>query len=354
MPKNCYFSGSHNNPLPGYQVHMSSKQVPEHTSKSASELTAKQKELLLLSIDRFIKKGKLPAAQRQTYLDKLSQRLCKQTEGLSKMPNTRAIVAFTDLCQRHCNDFEDILLLQSLQPKLIEKYRYQTLTIIHKYVREGQLQQADVPFVLEDICGRLTEKLVNGALQGFKEGVLFRTYFYRITENAVIDELRKRSVRIQAGELQPEVYNVAQATAGNPAQHNVDAFGNLLALLFTTADRHRFELCLKVIYRMVLVRNDIATPYPQAPTLLVEQVMAHFGQPYHHMPKGDLWELLNQYASQLDGRLQSVRTLKDWVQANQYHMLEVLIKKPVKPVGAEQKNAVDHYFELLVYSHYER
>ena len=211
-----------------------------------------------------------------------------------------------------------------------------------------------MPIVLEDINGKLTEKLVNGALQSFKEGVLFRTYFYRITENAVIDELRKRSVRIQTGELKPEVYNMASGTAGNPAPHNVEAFGNLLLLLFSATERHRFEFCLKVIYRMVLRNNDVTAPYPNTPSALLNSIIKRFGQPYHDLPKGDLWENLNEFVSQLDGKQQSVRTLKDWVQSHQYHILEVLMKRPVKPTGAEQKNAVDTYFELLVYSHYQR
>jgi len=287
-------------------------------------------------------------------INDVSQALSRKAESISSKPQNVIRLIVLDYCKKILNNHEDIVLLNAKSQVLIEKYQYQTLSIIKKYELEGTLDDRDVGYMLEDVNGKLSEKLIKNTLSQYKKGVLFRTYFYKITENVIKDELRKKAVRIRTKELDAAAYEKpGQTTHSNIALY-ASTFGNLLRILLTKSERRKFELCIKIVYRLVLSKSDIIKDYPFCSKETLEAMLGTFGKPYLDLSKGDLWEHLNENIGKLEDKNQSVRTLKDWVDRHKILIIENIFRKPICLTTVEQKNALDTFMELIVYHFYKK
>lgn len=247
-----------------------------------------------------------------------------------------------------CNDIQDRLLLQQQSPLLIEKYRYQTSAIIKKHIRERHI---NLDLLTEEVVGILCEKLANNSMMQFRGNSSFRTYLYKVTNNVVIDELRKIDRRIQTYELKPEIakQTVLRET---PNHEQIEALAVALKMLLKPNERSKFELAVKVENRLQLTKSSILQLFPDASKDLCDNILEAFGDNYALMKKGMLWEALNYFLTELTGKKESIRTLQDWLDKKKYAIVSLLLKKNIQPNDLETKKIIDEYFEELLYAYY--
>jgi hypothetical protein len=318
------------------------------------QLVFEHHELINETVNKFLKCKHLDHTEKALIIEDIEVSLSKKSEQLFSKSASVIKLTILDLCNSICNNHEDLILLKQKSQLLIEKYQYQTFSIIKKFDREGLLKGENVSFLLEDINGKLIEKLITNVLDQYQSGVLFRTYFYRITENAIRDELRKKAVRIRMQGLTMDNYKWADIPNDMNIHFQASTFGNLLHVLFSTSDRRKFELSMMVIYRIPLHQSDILCLYPFCTKEITKSILSIFGKPYHRLPKSEVWEALNHYIGLLENKMLSVRTLKDWVESNKIKIMEVLLKRHIDLKTSEQKKAADTYMELVIYHYYKK
>ncbi|MBK6611938.1 MAG: hypothetical protein IPI59_15245 [Sphingobacteriales bacterium] len=310
-----------------------------------------------LKVQRIFGKNGYKIANLTPYIEQAQTQFeAKLSKLLPELANmkVRHKYAVTDLLKNVCNNIEDTYLLQNNHPYLIEKYHYQTLTVVRKHLATQTQLSLTENDIAESITARLIEKLMLGALKNFKgENAWFRTYLYRITNNLVIDELRAAQRRIVTTELsETTAHTIAETPTYNYqiAQNHADLFEKAVKLFLSTPDRLKFKFCLRIEYRMVLQKADILSCYPNCPDSLLDDLLTDFGNDYTALKKGDLWQKLVVYLAQLSGKEEGIRTLQTWLDKQKLKIVEVLFKRSINISSLEQKQAIDAYLEELVYS----
>lgn len=305
-------------------------------------------------VGKYIEAKRFKPTQKKEIVAKVKGQVLQQLMKLAQKGKLKASLPtmIVEITNTLCSDIEDRLLLKSFAPQLIVKYEYLVTAMVNKYVREGSVEEKDGAQFIENVQGRLTEKLANNKLaEQFKGNSLFKTYLYRVAYNAVIDEYRKYVRRPSTNELRVEVIEQRQPTM-DIQDENVDLYGHILKTL-PKETRRKFEFSAKVVYRMVLIVKDIKAPYPHCTDDLLVEILSEFGKNYTDLTKGKLWELLNHFVAALEEEKEgSVRTLKNHFQEIQLFVLQNIFRRKITLESVAQKKAVDEYLENLIYRFY--
>ncbi len=306
-------------------------------------------------VGKYIEAKRFKPKQKKEIVATARQQVLKQLMKLAQKGKLKASLPtlIVELTNNLCSDLEDRMLLKNYAPRLIAKYEYLIATMVQKYVREGSIQERDGEQFIENVQGRLLEKLANNTLATqFKGNSLFKTYLYRIASNAVIDEYRKYVRRPSTKELRPEVIKQIVQPSIEVSSDSVDLYGHILRTI-PKEPRRKFELTAKIVYRMILIVKDIRIPYPHCSDDLLVEILSEFGKEYTQMAKGTLWAMLNQFVAALEEEKEgSVRTLKNHFQKIQLFILQNIFRRKISLENIAQKQAVDEYLENLIYRYY--
>jgi len=305
-------------------------------------------------VGKYVEAKRFKPTQKKEIVAKLKGQVLQQLMKLAQKGKLKATLPtiVVEVTNSLCSDIEDRMLLQKYSPQLIVKYEYLVATMVQKYVREGSVQERDSEQFIENVQGRLLEKLAENKLaEQFKGNSLFKTYLYRIASNAVIDEYRKYVRRPSTKELRPEVITQTVRPNTEVSSDSVDLYGHVLRTLPKQA-RRKFEITAKVVYRMVLIVKDIKAPYPHCADDLLVEILSEFGKDYTELAKTTLWELLNHFVAALEEEKEgNVRTLRNHFQKVQLFVLQNMFKRKITLENIVQKKAANEYLENLVYNY---
>lgn len=306
-------------------------------------------------VGKYIEARRFKPTQKKEIVAKAKEQVLKQLMKLAQKGKLKASLPtmIVELTNSLCSDMEDRMLLKNFAPQLIVKYEYLVTAMVNKYVREGSIEEKDSEQFIENVQGRLTEKLANNKLsEQFKGNSLFKTYLYRVANNSVIDEYRKYVRRPSTNELRAEVIEHTVRPSIEVASESIDLYGHILKTLPKQA-RRKFEFSAKVVYRMILIVKDIKAPYPHCTDDLLVEILSEFGKDYTDLAKGELWKMLNHFVAELEEEKEgSVRTLKNHFQQIQLFVLQNIFKRKITLDNVAQKQAVDEYLESLIYRFY--
>ncbi|MEZ4887413.1 MAG: hypothetical protein R3E32_21960 [Chitinophagales bacterium] len=306
-------------------------------------------------VGKYVEAKRLPANQKKEIVEKAKKKVLKQLMKLAQKDKLKAALPtlIVELTNNLCSDIEDRWMLQNFAPQLIAKYEYLVAAMVQKYVREGSIEDKDSDQFIENVQGRLMEKLADNKLaEQFKGNSLFKTYFYRVAYNAVVDEYRKYVRRPSTNELRAEVIEQKVHSSVEVESDSIDLYGHILRTLPKQA-RRKFEMTAKVVYRMILIVKDIKIPYPYCADDLLVEILSEFGKDYTDLAKGTLWEMLNHFVAALEEEKEgSVRTLKNHFQQIQLFVLQNIFRRKITIESTAQKQAADEYLENLVYRFY--
>lgn len=251
-----------------------------------------------------------------------------------------------------CNDEEDLQLLQQNSYRLLEKYQAQIASIVKKLIEKKGISTYYYDRILDDTKALLFDKLVNGKLKQYRKGALVRTFLYKVFTNASIDVMRKH-IRQREREVVLNTDITAfydKSNMGLYAHH----YGLLLNMLFKKEARKKMEFCVKTLYLRQVTEQDITQAYPITAPLIKEEILQAFGKPFPLMALGEVWKYLLDFVIVLEDKKQGLTYLKSFVEKNKYLILETLLETSleIKDLSREAKNALDEFFELVVYKYY--
>jgi len=305
--------------------------------------------LIAAVVDQFIQKNRFSKDQRKEIIISINERLALDDKQLTQDQNKRLL-----RIHKLCNDIEDRQLLRKYDPKLIHKYKAQMAQTLKSELDKKGIPSTYFNELWEELQGILTEKFANGKFHQFEEKSLFRTFFHTVIRNSSIDLLRKE--RKYLG-------NVALNEGINPFDKNFDimltqrikSFGNLLKMM-PKATRNQFEFCIQIIYRLPLDAGSVRRVYPNCTSNLETQILEAFGNDYTALSKGDLWDKIMYFLTELEDKKIGLTKLKEWIETQKIRIVSTLLEEPLADLTLNRaaKNHLDHYFEMLVHKYYEK
>ncbi len=307
------------------------------TSKPQTYDNILEKELLHWS-----KKGCFAPTQRSQLAKLLKQRIADKLAHKQQQVTEQQLQT---LARTYCNDIYDLQLLNDRDPALVYKYQAQTINIINKHLRYYGNTSNDYLHkkLLGEVNDQLIFKLAQGRLRNFKGNSLFKTFFYRVTVFTLKDIFRSLR-RHQTEPLQDNISVQPQFPSVTP-----ETFKRQIFRLVPSTFHSKFELSIRVIYRLPIDTHVVKKLYPNASSEALTYIEQHFSTNYAQRAKCTIWNQLLQAIILLENKQQGLRSLQEWIKTNRISLIETLFQKKVTLQTAEQKNAFDTYFEWLVH-----
>ncbi len=301
----------------------------------------------------FIREKRFAPDQKEKLQQQISDRLLEKVTGKGgdKIVNDTSRLQYQ--IYAICNDEEDLQLLEQNSHKLLDKYQAQIASIVKKLIDKRSISTVYYDRIFDDTKALLFDKLLTGKLKQYRKGALVRTFLYKVFTNATIDILRKH-IRQREREVTLNTDITAffdKSSMGLFAHH----YGSLLKILLKKENRSKFEFCVKTLYLRQINQTDIIQAYPNAAQELQANILSVFEKPFPLMALGDIWKHLLDFVIQLEEKKQGLTYLKSFVESHKYLILETILEKPlmVKDLSREAKNALDEFFELVVYKYYQ-
>lgn len=334
-----------------------------HTISDIAAFLQANQHLLEETVTLFVKDGYVEPSKDHTLLTQLESRmqeafpifLKKQGDPLPASPKSLFVTLAWDIC----NDLADIQLLHSQSNRLVIKYT----SLIHKRVKHfvfsGTLQPHDENEYIQAVSEQLLLKVKKGHFANFEPQAKVSTFMQTVIDNLIKSELKAKRHRNSGDTHLDSLHYVEDTEMDVTGLEHTPAFQAHVQLLgssfkgFPTTERHKLALSLKVVYRIMLLANDIRPPYHRCTDDLLVEILSIFGIPYGIMPKSELFTQLTWAVNELNPNQKKMTSdgLRKWFARRLQVLLIVVFNRPL---NAKEKKTLDSYFELVVYGLYGR
>lgn len=318
----------------------------------------------LLSTYLHKKRLKTTAVEQQTLVSKLQTLVLKQLPNALqaahplRVSEQSFILELARKClQQYRGQFNrlvdqtDRLILEQNPEKIV--YRYQPL--LHYAVNNFMLKGYFLSYLAEDIRASVQLSLMEKARAGrfnnqFKQEALFSTYFRRVVENAIRDELKLKKYRQEKPLTHALHYTASQHQNQTYLMDALRKLNDFLKSL-PSKDRCKMELLLKIIYRIPITTNDLTKTFPDSSLSKCQHFITLLGGCSKHLSKGTIYETANQLFQILDSSSKAVKAdaLRVWFQNRRKLLLRWIFGKQIDI----KLSAVDEYLEFLLFKYYK-
>jgi len=329
--------------------------------ENPSQLLVKYQKVILQLIHRFWHKEAVSESELAVIEEIVFQRLPVRLVRFQKKAEgeTFALTLLVECTQVICNDLQDLHFLHQKSPQLILKYLPYISARLDYLVNTNFFKAQDSEDVLQSTQQKLLERLQSGQLAKFQSNneTLFRTYLYRVVKNLFTDIYRSlyqtKKNRKQL-ELKAPLIAHKSDSSNNPFEQLSEDLNlsqqirrlNQILQLFPTHNRIKFELCLKTNYYLILTADDVQVLKLTA--IEMEEMLAFFGDNYHHESTGNIWKEINKYINIWESKTSNADTLRKWFtrQRNQI-TAKFLVINLIDRELATRKEKETTYHQLL-------
>ncbi|MGB1242186.1 MAG: hypothetical protein ACPG49_06675 [Chitinophagales bacterium] len=332
-------------------------------SNTMPALIQQSKHLLVRLFDVFVSDGYFEISERQKVLKELAHRLEIQFPIFLRKQGTPLPASkkslFMGLASKICGDLADLKMLKTQSNRLVVKYKTLVSKRVKHFVLSGTIAKHDADEYVQAVCEQLLLKVKKGAFLKFTEQARVSTFMRTVIDNLVKSELKAKHRRQSGDTGLDDLYNISNDDIDvMRLQHNA-AFQQHVKLLraafkgFPSEDRQKLELSIKVMYRILLNSKDIRPPYLNCADDLLVEILSIFGIPYATIPKGELYAKLTWTVNELHPHKQkmAVSALRKWFDRRLQLLWTVVFKRKI---NVKEKKILDTYFELVVYSCYDK
>ncbi len=239
------------------------------------------------------------------------------------------------------NDRE-IELLKSNPNALIVEYQDIITIIVNKFVSTGGIPLSDKNEFIQIVNERLllSSEIISKQYKGIS---LLKTYFSTIIRNICLEEINKRKRHIFS-EL--ETSNHISLSEDNNAEKEFylnDEFDRLskILVMFNTK-MFKLILCLKVIYRLPIVVDDLKNYCSKLKVNEINKLIEAV-DPVKIIPEFELFQILAPYINRCDENINQADTLRRWTKRKIDEIIETINGNP--PRANYDKETIQILFE---------
>jgi DNA-directed RNA polymerase specialized sigma24 family protein len=202
-------------------------------------------------------------------------------------------------------------LLRSDPRGLLLRHQETIGIIVRTYVRTGMFHASEIDDIIQQINKEILEKLPRIQAQ-FNGTTLVRTYLSSIIRHSCLNLNRKK----KAGPVVLSFEDIhAPATSGDidadlAVEQNLRLLRVIIAQFHT--ERPKLLLCLKTMYRIPLVRNDILEWWPGCPEADLTAMIAELRSTNKKLTDKQVFALLQPLVNKAEGNASSADSIRRW------------------------------------------
>jgi hypothetical protein len=239
----------------------------------------------------------------------------------------------------------DLGLLQNDPKRLIIRYQTTIRIIVQCYVRSGMFHPSEVDDTIQQINSEILGKLTRIREQ-YNGSTLFRTYLSNIVRHACLSLHTKRQSEpmfLRLDSCAPPLES-KQADRRLLIEHDIRVFRAILDQFHR--EKFKLMLCLKLIYRIPINRQDVLNWWPACPPNDLNALLRALDGKDEDMTDKQVFSILQPLVNKAETSSGSADSIRRWVDERITKILKLLNDSP--PTSAHTRETLgillDDYF----------
>ncbi len=231
----------------------------------------------------------------------------------------------------------DIALLQSDPHELILRYQETIGIIVKSYIRSGMFRATEFPDIVQQLNTELLEKIPRIRRQ-YNGTSLFRTYLSNIIRHSCLNLHKKR--QSQPVFIDTEGPYITLESDGIVdkllIEHDVLTLRAIIEQFHS--ERFKLLLCLKLMYRIPINRQDVVKWWPACPERDLTTLVAATASEAGKLTDRHVFELLRPMSNKAEMNTSSADSIRRWTDERILTILGLLNGSP--PASAHTRETL--------------
>ncbi len=245
----------------------------------------------------------------------------------------------------------DVDLLYNSPNALVEKYQSTISIIVQKFVSSGFFRTDEKEDVIQFINLRLLESRIRNMQAQYNHTCFVSTYFSKIVYNLCLEHKRGRKRAEGAAESLEERHYDGMSEKEEVVyselviQAEFKRLETILKLFGKT--RHKVELILKLVARIIVLRRDVLAFCPGCTSEKLKRFLQLFGVNFDHLRDKEVYAGATPLVNACDQKKNSPDALRKWVKSKVQEILDLLNGR------LKTSNYDESAFKILLQKYYE-
>jgi DNA-directed RNA polymerase specialized sigma24 family protein len=221
----------------------------------------------------------------------------------------------------------DLELLRSDHRALLLRYRETIGIIVRTYIRTGMFHPSEADDIIQQLSLELLEKMPRISEQ-FNGTSLVRTYLSSIIRHSCLNLYKKRQTSPPFVDIEATAMPAAPGDPDNrlALEQSLRMLDAILTQYHT--DRPKLVVCLKIMYRIPLTREDVRTWWPACPEPDVDALVAFAQQMDRTLTDKQAFALIHPFMMRAEQRTSSHDSIRRWTDERITQIVQLLNGNP--------------------------
>ena len=242
-------------------------------------------------------------------------------------------------------DSTDIELLRSDPRALLLRHQETIGIIVRTYVRTGMFHPSEVDDIIQQINHDLLQKLPRIQAQ-FNGTTFVRTYLSSIIRHSCLDLNRKRQAQpvvLGLEEIRTPAVS-ADIDADLAIEQSIRMLRAIIAQFHT--ERPKLLLCLKTMYKIPLVRNDVLVWWPGCPEPELATLIRASQAVEKKLTDKQVFEVIRPFVNRAESNSSSADSIRRWTDERITSIIALLNGRPPTATFTKETLGIllDHFF----------